>query len=82
MKSSPHFNERTFAPAGRNWDGLIAFDTELRLVRAPSLRDPFAHATVAQHFQAYEGQPLTIPTEAADPKAEYLEWHSRELYGK
>lgn len=44
--------------------------------------DHFTEATVAQHFQAYEGQPLTIPTEAADPKAEYLEWHSRELYGK
>ncbi|MBK9289278.1 MAG: HNH endonuclease [Flavobacteriales bacterium] len=47
--------------------GLITFDTELRLMCAPSLRDHFAHATVAQHFQAYEGKPLSIPAEAAGP---------------
>ncbi len=40
----------------------------------PSLRDPFAHATVAQHFQAYEGKPLIIPAEAASLKLEYLKW--------
>ena len=47
-----------------------------------ALKDHFTDATVAQHFQAYDGKPLTFPAEAADPKAEYLEWHSRELYGK
>ena len=62
--------------------GLITFDTELRLVCAPSLRDHFADATVAQHFQAYEGQPLTIPAEAAGPKPEYLAWHREEVFGK
>lgn len=41
-----------------------------------------AHATVAQHFQAYEGQPLIIPAEAVGPKAEYLEWHRSEVFGK
>ena len=55
--------------------GLITFDSDHRLVCAPSLRDHFADATVSQHFQAYEGQPLTLPAEAAGPKAEYLEWH-------
>ncbi|MBS1944467.1 MAG: HNH endonuclease [Bacteroidetes bacterium] len=62
--------------------GLITFDEHLRLVCAPSLRDHFAHAVVAQHFQAYEGQPLAIPAEAAGPKPEYLEWHRREVFGK
>ena len=55
--------------------GLITFDTDLRLVLALSLRDHFAHATVAQSFKTYEGQPLTFPAEAAGPKAEYLEYH-------
>lgn len=58
--------------------GLITFDTDLRLdlprpsslVCAPSLRDHFAHVTVAQHFQAYEGKPLHLPAEAAGPKPE------------
>ncbi len=62
--------------------GLITFDEHLRLVCAPSLRDHFAHAVVAQHFQAYEGQPMAIPAEAAGPKPEYLEWHRREVFGK
>ena len=62
--------------------GLITFDTELRLVCAPSLRDHFAEATVAQNFKTYEGKPLTVPAEAAGPKAEYLEWHRREVFGK
>ncbi len=55
--------------------GLITFDSELRLVCAPSLRDHFAEATVGQSFQTYEGKPLAIPAEAVGPKPEYLEWH-------
>lgn len=62
--------------------GLITFDTELRLVCASSLRDHFADATVAQHFQAFEGKPLTFPAEAAGPKAEYLEFHRSAVFGK
>lgn len=62
--------------------GLITFDTDLRLVLAPSLRDHFANATVAQYFRAYEGKPLTIPAEAAGPKAEYLEYHRTTVFGK
>ena len=62
--------------------GLITFDTELRLVCALSLRDHFANLTVSQHFKTYEGQPLTLPAEAAGPKAEYLEYHRREVFGK
>ena len=55
--------------------GLITFDTELRLVCAPSLRDHFAEATVGQNFKTYGGKPLAIPAAAAGPKAEYLAWH-------
>lgn len=62
--------------------GLITFDTELRLVCAPSLRDHFAEATVSQSFQGYEGRALAVPAEAAGPKADYLEWHRREVFGR
>lgn len=61
--------------------GLITFDTDLRLVCAPSLRDHFADATVAQHFQAYEGQPLSLPAEAAGPRPEYLAYHREHIFG-
>lgn len=49
---------------------------------APSLRDHFADATMAQHFKAYEGKPLAIPAEAAGPKPEYLAWHRAEVFRK
>lgn len=55
--------------------GLITFDSDLRLVCSKALTDHFANATVNQSFKAYEGQPLSLPAEAAGPKAEYLEWH-------
>lgn len=66
--------------------------TASELVCAPSLcqrqgygrwvRDHFAEATVSQNFKAYEGKPLDIPAEAASPKAEYLEWHRREVFAR
>lgn len=62
--------------------GLITFDTELRLVCAPSLCDHFADATVSQQFQAYEGKPLALPAEAAGPKPEYLEYHRNTVFGR
>ena len=37
---------------------------------------------MAQHFKAYEGQPLTIPAEAAGPKPEYLAWHRTKVFGR
>ncbi len=62
--------------------GLITFDPDLRLVCAPSLRNQFTNATIAHHFKAYEGHPLTIPAEAAGPKPEYLEWHREKVFGR
>lgn len=60
--------------------GLITFDTDLRLVCSKALSDHFANATVIQHFQAYEGKPLTLPAEAAGPKPEYLAYHQRNVF--
>jgi hypothetical protein len=37
---------------------------------------------VAQHYKAYEGQQLTLPAEAAGPKAEYLEYHRSEVFDR
>ncbi len=62
--------------------GLITFDTDLRLVCASSLREHFTHDSVAQHFQAHEGKPLTVPAEAAGPKPEYLEYHRSTVFEK
>ena len=62
--------------------GLITIVTDLRLVCAPSLRDHFANATIAQNFQVRRtaDKPLTIPAEAAGPKPEYLEYHRTNVF--
>jgi putative restriction endonuclease len=62
--------------------GLITFDTQLRLVCAPSLRDNYTSASVAANFKAYEGKPMAVPSEAAGPKAEYLEYHRDRIFGR
>ncbi|MBP9161059.1 MAG: HNH endonuclease [Flavobacteriales bacterium] len=60
--------------------GLITFDTELRLVCAPSLQEHFAEESVSRHFQAYANKPLTLPADAAGPKPEYLEFHRSHVF--
>jgi len=62
--------------------GLITFDTGLRLVCSKAPQDHSAHATVAQQFKTYEDEPLTIPAEAAGPKAAYLAYQRRTVFGK
>ncbi len=42
--------------------GLITFDTDLRLRCATSLRDHYTSEAVAFNFSAYEGRPLNLPT--------------------
>ena len=49
---------------------------------AASLCDHYTSEAVAFNFRAYEGSPLSLPTEASGPKPEYLEWHRREVFGK
>lgn len=49
---------------------------------ASSLCDHYTSEAVAFSFRAYEGRPLSLPTEAAGPKREYLEWHRRVVFGK
>lgn len=49
--------------------GLITFDTELRLVCAPSLRDQYAEAATAQSFKAEEAQSKSLSRRGGGPKA-------------
>ncbi|MBS1545747.1 MAG: hypothetical protein JSU02_00040 [Bacteroidetes bacterium] len=61
---------------------VITFDAHFRLVCSKAIKDHYAYPTMAQHFNAYEGQPLAIPADAAGPKPAYLAWHRREVFGK
>ncbi len=64
------------------WAGNAVFCRGLRLRCAASLCDHYTSEAVAFNFRAYEGSPLSLPTEASGPKPEYLEWHRREVFGK
>ncbi len=55
--------------------GFITFDEDRRMVCCKSLRKRYKEKEIAFLFKAYEGKPLRVPTEAAGPKAAYLEWH-------
>lgn len=70
------------SPRTRRSLGEVGFDAELRLRCASSLRDHYITEAVAFHFKAYEGSPLSLPTEAIGPKPEYLDRHRREVFGK
>jgi hypothetical protein len=50
----------------------------------PSLYEHLAEATVTQNFKIRRtaDKPLTIPTEAAGPKAEYLEYHRISVFDR
>lgn len=61
---------------------LITFDADLKLLCAPSLKDHYTEPAIAQHFQAYEGQPLRVPAEAMGPKPEYLAHHRGIFFGQ
>lgn len=61
---------------------LITFDPDLKLRCASTLKDHFAEPAIAQHFQAYEGQPLRVPAEAMGPEPAYLAEHRRVFFGK
>jgi putative restriction endonuclease len=60
--------------------GLITFDSELRLVCAPFIRDHFTTDAIAKNFKVYQGLQLVIPAEASGPKAEYLDWHRNQIF--
>jgi putative restriction endonuclease len=57
--------------------GLITFDTELRLLCAPALQDHFDNEAVDRHFRTYAGRPLQIPADAIGPEPAFLIWHRR-----
>jgi putative restriction endonuclease len=62
--------------------GLIAFDDEMRLVLSPQLKAQLPQRAVAENFGAYAGQPLSLPSDAVLPQAEFLAHHRVNILKK
>jgi len=80
--STTALSSKASSPRTRRSLGEVGFDADLRLRCAASLRDHYTAEVVAFNFSAYEGRPLSLPTEAAGPKPEYLDRHRREVFGR
>jgi putative restriction endonuclease len=62
--------------------GLIAFDTELRMKVSPRLKAALPQRTVAENFAAYEGEALSLPNDAVLPDTEFLAEHRTRKFHK
>lgn len=62
--------------------GLISFDDDLRMMLSPALRKHLPQRGIAENFEAYEGERLIIPEDAALPELAFLATHRGSLFVK
>lgn len=55
--------------------GLIAFDSQLRMLLSPRLSAHLSQRTVAENFGAYAGETLRFPADAVLPEPQFLAEH-------
>ncbi len=60
--------------------GLITLDGNLRVVLSKRLRSYFPQPALEQSFVPFEGQPIRLPDQLAEPDAEFLSFHRREIF--
>jgi putative restriction endonuclease len=60
--------------------GLITLDENFRLVLSKSLKEFFPHPALEVNFVQYEGQPIQMPLQNADPHPEALKFHREEIF--
>lgn len=62
--------------------GLIAFDSNLRLLLSPQLKAELSQRTVAENFGAYEREPLRFPDDSVLPELAFLSQHRSTIFRK
>jgi putative restriction endonuclease len=60
--------------------GLISFDKNLNLVLSPRLKRELPQQTIREIFIAYEGEPLTVPDDAALPDLAFMARHRLDIF--
>lgn len=62
--------------------GYITFDDDLRLMVSPTLSGHFSQRGVAENFEPYVGERLSIPDDAVLPEAAFLAEHRASIFMK
>jgi putative restriction endonuclease len=60
--------------------GFITLDDDYRLVLSTQLQSHLPHPSVEQNFLAHAGKPIQLPTDAPNPKRDYLRHHRRQIF--
>ena len=60
--------------------GLITLNEELNVVLSSELRRHFPHPLLEENFLPFEGEPIRLPEKIAEPGAEFLKYHRREVF--
>jgi putative restriction endonuclease len=60
--------------------GLVTFNDSLQLVLSPRLKAELSQRAVAENFGNYEGQPLSLPDDAAPPDVSFLAKHRTKIF--
>jgi hypothetical protein len=60
--------------------GLISFDKSLKLVVSPRLKRELPQRAIKESFIAYEGNPLSLPDDAALPELAFLARHRLDIF--
>jgi putative restriction endonuclease len=61
-------------------EGLIALDDDLKVILSKKLKRHLPQAALEQNFVAYEGRPIRLPDELAEPDREFLRYHRENIY--
>jgi predicted restriction endonuclease len=62
--------------------GLITLDEKLRVVLSKRLRGYFPQQALEQSFVPFEGMPIRLPDQLAEPHPEFLSFHRDEVFQK
>jgi hypothetical protein len=62
--------------------GLIAFDSKLRLLLSPQLKAELSQRSVAENFGAYAGESLRFPNDSVLPELAFLSKHRSTIFRK
>jgi putative restriction endonuclease len=60
--------------------GLISIDEGHRVILSAKLKSYLPEEALEKNFSAYEGKEITMPEQIAQPAAEFLAFHRKELF--
>jgi predicted restriction endonuclease len=60
--------------------GLVTLDEKLKVVLSKRLKRFFPQPALEQNFVPFEGQPIRLPAQLAEPSADFLRFHREVIF--